>query len=66
MFDVTVLSCSGAGQASGKLERMVSALEKVAEARERAQGNVNPQLLLAVLMMELASPAGGRREPVAR
>ena len=53
-------------EAPEQLERMVGALEKVAEARERAQGNVNPQLLLAVLMMELAGPARGRREPVAR
>lgn len=64
--ELSLKAREAAGQASGKLERMVSALEKVAEARERAQGNVNPQLLLAVLMMELASPAGGRREPVAR
>lgn len=35
-------------------ERLVEALEKVGEAREMAQNNVNPQLLLAVLNQDLA------------
>ncbi len=35
-------------------DRLVAALEKVGEAREMAQGNVNPQLLLAVLNQDLA------------
>ena len=34
--------------------RLVEALEKVGEARELAQNNVNPQLLLAVLNQDLA------------
>jgi DNA polymerase-3 subunit delta' len=34
-------------------ERLVEALEKVGEAREMAQNNVNPQLLLAVLNQDL-------------
>jgi hypothetical protein len=33
---------------------LLEALEKVADAREAAWGNVNPQLLLAVLGNELA------------
>jgi len=35
-------------------ERLVEALEKIGEAREMAQNNVNPQLLLAVLNQDLA------------
>jgi DNA polymerase-3 subunit delta' len=35
-------------------ERLVEALAKVGEAREMAQNNVNPQLLLAVLNQDLA------------
>ena len=39
---------------AGRPERLLLALERVAEAREAAAGNVNPQLLLAVLGAELA------------
>ncbi len=39
---------------AGRPERLLQALERVAEAREAAAGNVNPQLLLAVLGAELA------------
>jgi hypothetical protein len=35
-------------------EPLLEALERVAQAREAAAGNVNPQLLLAVLGAELA------------
>lgn len=38
----------------GTPELLLRALERVAEAREAAAGNVNPQLLLAVLGDELA------------
>jgi DNA polymerase-3 subunit delta' len=38
----------------GRPEALLRALERVAEAREAASGNVNPQLLLAVLGAELA------------
>ena len=38
----------------GRPEALLRALERVAEAREAAAGNVNPQLLLAVLGVELA------------
>jgi hypothetical protein len=34
--------------------RLLAALDRVGEAREMAQGNVNPQLLLAVLGRDLA------------
>ncbi len=37
----------------------VAAVDRVLSARERAQGNVNPQLLLAVLAAELAEPGVG-------
>ena len=35
-------------------EALLQAMERVAEAREAAYGNVNPQVLLAVLGEELA------------
>ena len=35
-------------------DRLVRAMERVSAARETAQGNVNPQLILAVLGEELA------------
>jgi DNA polymerase III subunit delta' len=38
----------------GPPDRLLKAMEHVAEAREAAWGNVNPQLLLAVLSEELA------------
>lgn len=38
----------------GRPERLLQALERVSQAREAAAGNVNPQLLLAVLGAELA------------
>jgi DNA polymerase-3 subunit delta' len=38
----------------GRPEPLLRALERVAEAREAAAGNVNPQLLLATLGVELA------------
>ena len=38
----------------GHPDRLMKAMEHVAEAREAAWGNVNPQLLLAVLSEELA------------
>ncbi|HXG43491.1 MAG TPA: hypothetical protein VNJ71_01910 [Gemmatimonadales bacterium] len=38
----------------GSVEALVQAGERVARAREAAQGNVNPQLILAVLEEELA------------
>jgi hypothetical protein len=41
-------------QLSRPVESLVKAAERVAEAREAAQGNVNPQLLMAVLADDLA------------
>ena len=38
----------------GHPEPLLLAMEKVAEAREAAAGNVNPQVLLAVLGEDLA------------
>lgn len=49
------------------LERLVAILGRIAETRNLAQGNVNPQLLLGVLLAELGRAGlGARREPVAR
>jgi len=42
-----------AGSQDGRTEALVEAIEKVEAAREAAQGNVNPQLLLAVLADDL-------------
>jgi DNA polymerase-3 subunit delta' len=39
---------------SGNPAGIVAGIERVLEARERAQGNINPQLLLAVLADDLA------------
>lgn len=39
----------------GRAARAAEAIERVLETRERAQGNVNPQLALAVLAEELAA-----------
>lgn len=41
----------------GSPRRLVEALDAVARAREQAQGNVNPQLLLSVLLEELGGAA---------
>ena len=48
---------AGAGAAQKKwsgLPQLVRARERVLEARDMAQGNVNPQLLLAALQADLA------------
>lgn len=56
-------AASGAGSTSAQpatlgsskpVESLVRAVERVTEARETAQGNVNPQLLMAVLADDLA------------
>ena len=36
------------------VSRLLAAQQRVSEAREAAQGNVNPQLLVAVLTEDLA------------
>jgi hypothetical protein len=41
-------------QGYGHPDRLLKAMEHVADAREAAWGNVNPQILLAVLGEELA------------
>ena len=43
----------------GATSQVVAALARVLEAREMAQGNVNPQLLTAVLSEDLAGGGGG-------
>src|SRR5881396_186128 len=44
-------------RSGGETEKVVEAIARVLEARGLAQGNVNPQLLAAVLADELAEPA---------
>jgi hypothetical protein len=39
---------------SSRLAALVKAAERVAEARELAQGNINPQLILGTLSEDLA------------
>jgi DNA polymerase-3 subunit delta' len=43
-----------AGRTGGEADAKLAAVERVIAAREKAQGNVNPQLLLAVLADEIA------------
>jgi len=50
---VRLRSEARAGKDSGKV---VSAIARVLDARELAQGNVNPQLVAAVLGEDLGSP----------
>ena len=50
--NITVLGGDGIGPEVTR--EAVLALEKVGEAREAAAGNVNPQVLLAVLGEDLA------------
>jgi hypothetical protein len=42
------------GRQNAKAPKLIEALAQVLEAREMAQGNVNPQLLAAVLSEDLA------------
>ena len=44
-------------RAGGETEKVVEAIARVLEARGLAQGNVNPQLVAAVLADDLAEPA---------
>src|SRR5881628_3400370 len=44
-------------RSGGETEKVVEAIARVLEARDLAQGNVNPQLLAAVLADELGGPA---------
>ncbi len=46
------------GSSEDRRRQAVQALGYVAQAREAAQGNVNPQLLLAVLLQDLAGTRG--------
>jgi Flp pilus assembly protein TadB len=41
-------------KAGGETQKLVEAIARVMDARELAQGNVNPQLLTAVLAEDLA------------
>ena len=47
----------------GETEKLVAAIAQVLEARALAQGNVNPQLIAAVLADDLAGAGGGREAP---
>jgi DNA polymerase III subunit delta' len=58
MLDALLQRLREETQAGGDTEKLVEAIARVTEARVAAQGNVNPQLLAAVLADELA-PDGG-------
>jgi DNA polymerase-3 subunit delta' len=47
-------SGGAAGEGVGETKKLVEAIARVMEARELAQGNVNPQLITAVLAEDLA------------
>jgi DNA polymerase-3 subunit delta' len=49
-------------RAGGETEQVVAAIERVLEARGLAQGNVNPQLMAAVLADDLAGAEGAGEE----
>ena len=54
MLDDLVNRLREAVQAGGETRRLVQAMGRVLEARAQAQGNVNPQLIAAVLAEDLA------------
>ncbi len=58
----TEVRAEGAKSGGGrKGDTLVEALTRVLDAREMAQGNVNPQLLTAVLSLDLAEKGTGAR-----
>ena len=54
MLDALLERLRAEARAGGESGRVVAAIARVLEAREMAQGNVNPQLLAAVLADDLA------------
>ncbi|HET9134752.1 MAG TPA: hypothetical protein VFN90_10630, partial [Gemmatimonadales bacterium] len=48
-------AATGTGRTTAHPMALTEAVEKVLATREQAQGNVNPQLLLAVLAEDLAA-----------
>jgi hypothetical protein len=59
MLDALLDRLRAETQAGGDTEKLVEAIARVTEARVAAQGNVNPQLLAAVLADELAADPEG-------
>ena len=57
MLDELLEHLRDEARAGGETGRVVAAIAKVLDARALAQGNVNPQLLAAVLADDLAEPA---------
>jgi DNA polymerase-3 subunit delta' len=55
MLDALLERLRAETRAGGDTEKLVEAIARVREAREAAQGNVNPQLLAAVLADEMAA-----------
>lgn len=55
MLDGLVERLRREAKTGGDTRRIAEAIALVLEARERAQGNVNPQLLAAVLSDDLAA-----------
>ncbi len=57
MLDALLEQLREQARTGGETEKVVEAIARVLEARDLAQGNVNPQLLAAVLADDLAEPA---------
>jgi hypothetical protein len=55
MLDALLVRLRDEAREGGDTEKVIAAMAQVLEARDLAQGNVNPQLLTAVLSEDLAS-----------
>ena len=60
MLDALLERLRDEAREGGDTGKVMAAMTQVLEARELAQGNVNPQLLTAVLTEDLARGGGGR------
>jgi hypothetical protein len=60
MLDALLDRLRESAATGGDTRRVVEAIARVLDARTQARGNVNPQLLAAVLADELADSGGGR------
>lgn len=59
MLDALLEKLRDEARGGGDTGKVMAAMTRVLEARDLAQGNVNPQLLTAVLTEDLAGDAGG-------
>ncbi len=59
MLDALAGRLRTAAKTGGETQKLVEAIARVMDAREWAQGNVNPQLVTAVLAEDLAGARNG-------